>query len=263
MKIAILGCGWLGLPLAERLVQEGHYVKGSVTKKTKISVLAAARIEPFQIDLSELDNSKIDAFLSNVEVLIILVPPKHSEDFDLIASLKVLLNRAIAHKVPRVLYSSSIAVYEDTVSIPIYSEQDLWERPTQRAAKLLQIEEILLNERNFRSCVLRLGGLLGEDRHPIKYLAGKKNVPNPAAPVNLVHQLDCIGIIVEVLKRDWFDGILNVVHPDHPNRREYYTKAAKARSLIEPHFYESTSRGKLVSSQKLQRVFNYTFKMNI
>lgn len=264
MKIAVLGCGWLGFPLARRLVQEGYQVKGSVTKEAKISKLAAAGIEPFQIDLSVFDCSKVDSFLRDIEVLIIMVPPKHqSADFDLITSIQLLLDRAVKHKVPRVLYTSSISVYEDTAAIPICSEQDVWKRPTERATKLLQAEEMIMRGETFQACVLRLGGLLGMDRHPIKYLAGKQNVPNPAAPVNLVHQKDCIGVIVELLKRDWFDGILNVVHPAHPNKREYYTAAAKARNLVEPQFCGLPSRGKIVSGEKLQRELNYSFVMEI
>ena len=28
----ILGCGWLGLPLAQQLVEDGHIVRGSTTQ---------------------------------------------------------------------------------------------------------------------------------------------------------------------------------------------------------------------------------------
>ncbi|MEZ7854793.1 MAG: SDR family NAD(P)-dependent oxidoreductase, partial [Cyclobacteriaceae bacterium] len=31
--ISILGCGWLGLPLARQLVQQGHQIKGSTTSQ--------------------------------------------------------------------------------------------------------------------------------------------------------------------------------------------------------------------------------------
>jgi 3-hydroxyisobutyrate dehydrogenase-like beta-hydroxyacid dehydrogenase len=30
-SISILGCGWLGVPLAKHLIQKGFSVKGSVT----------------------------------------------------------------------------------------------------------------------------------------------------------------------------------------------------------------------------------------
>ena len=35
-KIGIIGCGWLGLPLAKLFLKNGFLVKGSTTSKEKI-----------------------------------------------------------------------------------------------------------------------------------------------------------------------------------------------------------------------------------
>ena len=51
MVISIIGCGWLGLPLARELVRNGHIVNGSTTREEKIAVLQAAQILPFILDL--------------------------------------------------------------------------------------------------------------------------------------------------------------------------------------------------------------------
>lgn len=50
-KVSIIGCGWLGLPLAKFLVQKGFPVKGSVTTESKINQLASLGIKPFLINL--------------------------------------------------------------------------------------------------------------------------------------------------------------------------------------------------------------------
>ena len=44
MKISILGCGWLGFPLAKSLVEKGFSVKGSTTSENKLSILSTAGI---------------------------------------------------------------------------------------------------------------------------------------------------------------------------------------------------------------------------
>jgi nucleoside-diphosphate-sugar epimerase len=49
--ISILGCGWLGIPLAETLIQKGFSIKGSTTSANKLSVLQNKGIEPFAISL--------------------------------------------------------------------------------------------------------------------------------------------------------------------------------------------------------------------
>ena len=51
MKVSILGCGWLGFPLAKQLVALGCQVSGSTTSAEKISILAEADIKPFLLSL--------------------------------------------------------------------------------------------------------------------------------------------------------------------------------------------------------------------
>gem|GEM_PF-4555050 len=45
--ISIIGCGWLGLPLAEFLVQKGYLIKGSTTREEKLDQLKSKGIQPF------------------------------------------------------------------------------------------------------------------------------------------------------------------------------------------------------------------------
>ncbi|MGO1586087.1 MAG: NAD(P)-binding domain-containing protein, partial [Mesonia sp.] len=52
-KIAILGCGWLGFPLAQKLVKEGYHVKGTTTTSGKLEKLEEAGIQSFLISLTE------------------------------------------------------------------------------------------------------------------------------------------------------------------------------------------------------------------
>ena len=75
-KISILGCGWLGLPLAKSLLLKGYEVKGSTTSESKLEVLKNAGISPFQIQLEEHQIiGKIEDFLKETDVLIIDIPP--------------------------------------------------------------------------------------------------------------------------------------------------------------------------------------------
>ena len=49
--ISLLGCGWLGLPLAKALLTNDFYVKGSTTSEEKLSTLKSFGIDPFLIAL--------------------------------------------------------------------------------------------------------------------------------------------------------------------------------------------------------------------
>ena len=76
MKVSILGCGWLGFPLAKKLIEIGFEVKGSTTSENKLAVLKSNKIAPYLLELTE---NKISAcisdFLNDSDILIIDIPP--------------------------------------------------------------------------------------------------------------------------------------------------------------------------------------------
>ena len=75
-KVSILGCGWLGFPLAEILLKEGYQVKGSTTSPSKIDQLTKVGIEAFLIALTEEGvEGNIEEFLKETDTLIIDIPP--------------------------------------------------------------------------------------------------------------------------------------------------------------------------------------------
>ena len=49
-KIGIIGCGWLGLPLAKEFISNNYKVKGSTTTKEKLEILKTEGIEAYLID---------------------------------------------------------------------------------------------------------------------------------------------------------------------------------------------------------------------
>ena len=76
-SIGILGCGWLGFPLAKKLIEDGHTVSGTTTSSDKLEVLENEGITAFQVNLSEKGiQGNIEGFLSHIDTLIIDVPPK-------------------------------------------------------------------------------------------------------------------------------------------------------------------------------------------
>ena len=121
--------------------------------------------------------------------------------------------------------------------------------------------ELVLSQADFETSIIRFGGLIGDDRHPVRFLSGRKNIENPNAPINLIHQEDCIGIIISVVKLHAWNEIFNAVAPFHPTREEYYVKKAVALGLGLPEFnYSNSSVGKTISSEKIQNRLKYTFK---
>lgn len=277
-QISILGCGWLGLPLAKSLLENGFSVKGSTTSQEKLSVLENSGIQPFLIALSE-DKTigNLSSFLENSKILIIDIPPKlrgSSSDpstalrMTFVEKIKKVISFIENSTVENVIFISSTSVYgEDNL---IVTEETELNPDTESGKQLVQSEHLLQRNPNFKTTILRFGGLIGGDRHPIKFLAGRKNIENPNAPINLIHQEDCIGIILEILSTpevsgqndnlDW-NETFNAVAPFHPSRKEYYTQKAVEFNLALPEFnLESPTFGKTILSDKVETVLGYTFK---
>ncbi|MBG6186886.1 SDR family oxidoreductase [Flavobacterium sp. CAN_S2] len=260
-KISILGCGWLGYPLAKALLKNGFSVKGSTTSDEKIAILKNAGIKPFLIALSENKTSgNVTEFLENSEILIIDVPPKlrgsGTENF--VSKIRNVISFIEKSSVEKVLFISSTSVYNDD---EIFVTEETIAKPyTESGKQLLETEQLLQSNINFKTTVLRFGGLIGEDRHPIKFLAGRENLDNPDAPVNLIHQDDCIGIILKIIETDSWNETFNAVAPSHPSRKLYYTQKAMDLNLALPKFNsEQNSGGKIILSARIENVLKYTF----
>lgn len=260
-QISILGCGWLGLSLAKALLETGFSVKGSTTSVDKLLILENSGIKPFLIALSE---NKIEGditnFLENSKILIIDIPPKlrGSEKENFVSKIKNLIPSIENSSVEKVLFISSTSVYSDDNSI--VTEETKPEPETESGIQLLQTELLLQNRSNFKTTILRFGGLIGEDRHPVRFLAGRKNLDNPNSPINLIHQKDCIGIIQKIIELNCWNETFNAVTPFHPSRKEYYTQKAKDRNFDLPEFDdENSSVGKTIECTKIKAVLGYTF----
>lgn len=265
-QISILGCGWLGLPLAKALLQDGFSVKGSTTSPDKLAILENSGIQAFLISLSEEKTTgNFDDFLKNSKTLIIDVPPKlrGSEKENFVAKIKNTIPFIEKSTIENVLFISSTSVYGEDNSV--VTEETEAQPETESGKQLLETEQLLQNNPNFKTIVLRFGGLIGEDRHPIKFLAGKSNLENPNAPINLIHQNDCVGIILEILRQAQNDKLernetFNAVTPFHPSRKEYYTQKAIDLNLQLPEFNDDTAAsGKTISSAKIENILKYTF----
>ncbi|MEF8845786.1 MAG: SDR family oxidoreductase, partial [Bacteroidales bacterium] len=259
MNISILGCGWLGFPLAKYLMDEGYLVRGSSTKKDKLDMLGNHGIIPYKIELMPEYKGEND-FLNSEILVINFPPPRNRNDIEtyLKAQIDSLMKKLSHSPVHRVLFVSSTSVYPP-LNREVY-ESDA-QHPARDAGKaLLLAEQILKENPQFETTIIRFGGLIGYGRNPARFLAGRKNLRNGDAPVNLIHRDDCVAIISRIIEKDKWGEVYNACTDAHPTRREFYTEAAKNAGLSLPDFNDSSELSfKLVNSDKLKSDLNYRF----
>ena len=266
--ISLLGCGWLGLPLAKALLANGFSVKGSTTSESKISNLKTLGIDPFLVALdSKSITGDVENFLNRSEILIINIPPqlrgKNNDpstvnEKTFVEKIKTLIPHIEKSTIENVLFVSSTSVYGEMNGT--ITEETVPKPDTESGKQLLEAELLLQNNPSFKTTILRFGGLIGEDRNPVKFLAGKQNLENPNACINFIHQEDCIGIILKIIELKSWGEIYNGVSPFHPTREAYYTQKATELSLPLPEFdHSKTAAGKLILSDKATAVLGYNF----
>lgn len=263
-QISILGCGWLGSPLAKYLASKDHKIKGSVRKKESLAELTQSSVQAYLLDVgTKKITGNLPDFLKNSEILIISIPArlrkKPSENF--VNRIKIIVPHIEESEIKKVLFISSTSIYANDYST--VTEETFPMPETESGKQLLASENILKNNSHFQTTIVRFGGLIGPNRHPVTSLIGKKNLKNPDAPVNLIHLDDCIQIINNIIEQDKWSETFNAVAPFHPTREIYYMELAKSKGLTPPEFcHDFPSHGKTVSSKKIQQMLKYQYLNN-
>jgi len=260
-NISILGCGWFGLAFAKKLIASGYQVKGSTTTTDKLAILADEGIQPFLLNFSA-DQIVADQEFFNTDILLICIPPKRNspELNDYAQKIAAILNAAM-DKVENIILISSTSVYGDENQI--VDEISETKPDTDSGKVVLAAEEVLKKEMPDHFTIIRFAGLIGPDRNPGRFFAGKTNIPNGLAPVNLIHQTDAIGIAMAIIEKQAFGRIYNACSPDHPTRQEFYTTAAKNTGLLVPEFISEKKAWKVVRSVHVPKYLEYEFQVEI
>ena len=267
LTVGILGCGWLGRALAEKLLKEGVKVKGTTTSTDKLKDLEALGITPYQIEfLKDKTIGSVQLFLENIESLIISVPPRYTDGDDgLYHGLKRILEEQNLEHIQKIIYVSSTGVFEDGEHC-VYNEESPPNASSNKGNYLIQLEN-LFHPDKFKQevTVLRFGGLIkNEGRHPVHYLAGKTDIANPEGVVNLIEQKDTVRLIYAILLKEKLKPFYHGVYPWHPSRKTYYTQKANELGLKPPEFKDTEkSIRKEINSKKTSTDLNFKFLSKI
>ena len=253
--ISILGCGWFGLPFAKALVAKGFVVKGSTTSLDKLAQLKEVGIKPYQIDLNEKDHLVDDFF--DTDVLFVNIPPRAKTESATAYPEKLKRIADVARgKVKQVVFISSTGIFEDGNFVV---DENVNPNPDTDAGRaLLQAEQLWATYPEFTTTIIRFAGLIGPGRNLAKFFAGREELPNGKAPINLIALEDCIGLCLHLLEVQHFGGIHHGVSPHHPSRAEFYTQLCTASGMAKPSFKDDLLAWKQINSNNN---LGYNFKI--
>lgn len=262
-KVAIVGLGWLGMPLALSLTARGWAVTGSKTTQDGVEAARMCGIDSYPLRLEPqlvCEADDLDA-LMNVDALVITLPARRSgpgEDFYLQA-VQEIVDSALAHHIPRIVFTSSTSVYGKASGT--IKESTPREPVTASGRVLKELEDWLHNLPGTSVDILRLAGLVGPERHPGRFFAGK-SAPDGNHGVNLVHLEDVVAAITLLLQAPKGGHIYNLCAPGHPARATFYPQMARELGLEPPVFSDNRddSKGRLVDGNRICHELGFEYQ---
>lgn len=258
--VSIIGLGWIGTPTAH-LLKGSCQVIGSTTSSEKQAKLASEGIKAVRFSLNPHPEGLGFNALFQSEILIVNIPPRtrtgdgtfHLEQLKYLKSL--LANSAVK----KVLFVSSTGVYPSENLEGKYAEdfplslENTGHDTIFRAEQMLEASATLsTSERNYDLTIVRFGGLLGDDRIPLRYFTGKENVAGHTR-VNFIHRQDAAHMLAWIVEKGLWNQTFNGVAPRHPLRREIYEKLSRETGMAPPASYQNEPEGndRLISAEKI------------
>lgn len=261
--IAIVGGGWLGQPLALSIQQQGvHPVYVTRTSEQGVKELQHEGLNGLLLKLPFTNQDQTSQFVQsliekNVSTIIGSFPPgfRKGQGQQYLLQWQSLIEVAKQANIDNVIMVSSTTVYpqvsgtvkEEDATLQLAANNALF---SDNARTMLAAEQALI-ESTLGYMIVRCSGLFGPNRHPGRFVSKLKSISS-AAPANMLHLHDAIGVIQFVLSRVTHQ-IINASSPALVYKSEFYQTALQQydATLNMPEI--TTTADKQISSQKLQQ----------
>ncbi|MFB6102030.1 MAG: SDR family oxidoreductase [Haloplanus sp.] len=216
MRVAILGCGYVGIQLGEQLTDAGHDVVGVRRSTAGIDAIEAAGFEAVRADLT--DEPSLSA-VPDVDWLVYAASAGgrgvDAARTTYVDGLRTVVETFEKRASPpdRLVYTSSTGVYGDHDGGWV-DESTTPDPATDRQRVLLEAERIALAETDvLDGAVVRFGGLYGPDRYRMDYYL---DGPVTEGYLNSIHRDDAAGVVAHLLTTDRARGEVVLAVDDDP-----------------------------------------------
>lgn len=230
MKIAVIGCGWLGERVAKHLLNEGFEVLVTATSHAKLNYLNEIFPETHLLKFGETTDF---SFLEKVDVAIFSMPSSRNDWHHAFKELSVDFKKAI--------YFSSTGIYPDKKITFTEAHQENFRED-------LQLSEETIRKKFPQTNILRLAGLIGDERKLINFFKNRKPA-NPEKAANHIHYEDICAAVDLILQSDFESEVYNLVAPEHPTLAEILNNENSGNKTPQ----------RIISGEKFIQNFNYKF----
>jgi nucleoside-diphosphate-sugar epimerase len=244
-SVLIVGCGYIGSALAERLLAAGVRV-GALTRNCKtadaLRKLGLAEVVVADLDSHEWHKQINSQYQGVVNCVSSAGGGLIGYQKSYVEGQKSLLAWARQKKPEIICYTSSTSVYPQDHGDWV-DETAATEPASETSAILVESERILLEDALWRGrrYILRLGGIYGPGRH---YLIDQVKEGATVLPgmgqyhLNMIHRDDAVGGILAVLDRSALvpDGVYNLCDGQPSKKMDIVSWIAAQMKLPCPSF---------------------------
>jgi nucleoside-diphosphate-sugar epimerase len=274
MRVLIVGCGYVGVPLGAELVRFGHEVFGLRRNPAVENELLAAGIRPLIGDVTRPETlAKLPRDFDWVVNCVAAGGNMENYRKVYLQGTRNLLGWLAPNPPRKFVYTSSTSVYAQNDGSQV-TESSPAEPLVETSKILVGTEKVLLDaaaREKFPTVILRVAGIYGPERgHWFKqFLKGAAHLEGDGAHfLNMIHRDDLIGCIITALKNGRAGEIYNAVDDEPVSQLHFFHWLAGALNKplppSEPVNPNAVRRrgttNKRVSNHKLKDELGYQFK---
>ncbi|MDB6122333.1 MAG: NAD-dependent epimerase/dehydratase [Pedosphaera sp.] len=270
MRVLIIGCGYVGLPLGAALVRQGHEVFGVRRSAEGEAELKAVGIQPLVADITKPEElAKVPSPFDWVVNTVSSTQGGVEEYRQVYLQGTRNLIKWLATMPPKkFVYTSSTSVYGQTDGSPV-KESSLTEPASETSKVLIETEKVLLEaaqQQKLPAVILRVAGIYGPERGHLfqQYLKNEAKIAGKGERIiNMVHRDDLVNIIIAALKNGRAGEIYNAVDDEPVTQIHFFQWLSEALGKWMPPFAteeENAARKRGLTNKKVQ---NRRLKMEL
>jgi len=218
MRVLIVGCGYVGLPLGAELVKQGHEVFGLRRTLANVEELTAAGLQPVAADITRPEELlKLPAPFDWV-VNTVSSTQGGVEEYERVylSGTRHLVESLAPTPLRKFVFTSSTSVYGQTDG-SVVKEASPTEPSSPTSRVLVATEKLLLEaaqSRKFPAVILRVAGIYGPERGHLfwQYLRDEARLIGKGERfLNMIHRDDLVTALMAALKNGRPGEIYNAV----------------------------------------------------
>jgi nucleoside-diphosphate-sugar epimerase len=270
MRVLIIGCGYVGLPLGAQLAGLGHEVFGLRRGAAAEAELNAAGVKLLRADITR--PAELAALPGGYDWVVHCVSSHGGgpEDYRALylQGTRNVVEWLAAAPPKKFVYTSSTSVYGQTDGSAV-KESSPTEPAAETAKVLLQTEQALLEavrDRKFPAVILRVAGIYGPDRGYLlqQFLNNEARIEgNGSRCLNMIHRDDVVGVVMAALKSGRAGEIYNAVDDEPVTQLNYFHWLAGTLGKWPPPFAGEQEEAERARGQTNKKVSNRRLKMEL